>query len=43
MYLHEVAKIEGPKPSDCKCVPLTEEELMVPGAFMKGFRCKCEI
>ncbi|CAB9500595.1 Cys-Gly metallodipeptidase DUG1 [Seminavis robusta] len=43
VYLHEVAKIEGPKPSTCKCVPLTEEELMVPGAFMKGFRCKCEI
>lgn len=43
MYLHEIAKIQGPKPSDCRCIPLTAEELMVPGAFMKGFRCKCEI
>ena len=41
MYMHELGKIEGPKPSDCRCIPLTEEELMVPGAFMKGFRCKC--
>ena len=41
MYLHELAKIQGPKPSECRCVPLTEEELMVPGAFMKGFKCKC--
>lgn len=43
VYLHEIGKIKGPKPSSCKCVPLTEEELMVPGAFMKGFRCKCEM
>jgi len=43
LYVHEIAKIKGPKPSDCRCVPLTEEELMVPGAFMKGFRCKCEM
>eukprot|EP00978_Attheya_sp_CCMP212_P016827 scaffold44458_cov52-Attheya_sp.AAC.1 len=43
LYLHELAKIEGPKPSLCRCEPLTEEELMIPGAFMKGFRCKCEI
>lgn len=43
MYLHQIGKIKGPKPSQCKCVPLTDEELMVPGAFMKGFRCKCEI
>ena len=42
-YLHELAKIKGPKPSSCRCIPLTPEELMVPGAFMKGFRCKCEI
>ncbi len=43
MYLHELGKIGGPKPSSCRCIPLTEEELMVPGAFMKGFRCKCEM
>jgi acetylornithine deacetylase/succinyl-diaminopimelate desuccinylase-like protein len=43
LYLHELGKIKGPKPSECRCVPLTAEELMVPGAFLKGFRCKCEI
>ena len=43
LYLHELGKIKGPKPSACRCVPLTEEELMVPGAFLKGFRCKCEM
>lgn len=43
LYMHEIGKIQGPKPSDCRCEPLTEEELMVPGAFMKGFKCKCEI
>jgi nonspecific dipeptidase len=43
LYLHELGKIQGPKPSSCRCEPLTEEELMIPGAFMKGFRCKCEI
>jgi len=43
LYLHELAKIKGPKPSLCRCDPLSDEELMVPGAFMKGFRCKCEI
>lgn len=43
LYIHELGKIKGPKPSECRCVPLTEEELMVPGAFMKGFRCKCEM
>jgi acetylornithine deacetylase/succinyl-diaminopimelate desuccinylase-like protein len=42
-YLHEIGKIEGPKPSSCRCAPLTEAELMVPGAFMRGFRCKCEM
>ena len=41
LYLHELSEIPGPKPSDCKCVPLSEEDMMVPGAFMKGFRCKC--
>uniref|UniRef100_A0A7R9WQD6 Peptidase M20 dimerisation domain-containing protein n=1 Tax=Craspedostauros australis TaxID=1486917 RepID=A0A7R9WQD6_9STRA len=43
LYLHELGKIKGPKPSSCRCLPLTDEELMVPGAFLKGFRCKCEI
>ena len=43
LYIHELGKIKGPKPSACRCIPLTEEELMIPGAFMKGFRCKCEI
>ena len=43
LYLHELAAVKGPKPSDCRCEPLTPEELMVPGAFMKGFRCKCEM
>jgi nonspecific dipeptidase len=42
-YLHELGKIRGPKPSKCRCVPLTPEELSVPGAFMKGFKCKCEV
>jgi acetylornithine deacetylase/succinyl-diaminopimelate desuccinylase-like protein len=43
LYIHELGKIAGPKPSDCRCIPLSEEELMIPGAFMKGFRCKCLI
>jgi acetylornithine deacetylase/succinyl-diaminopimelate desuccinylase-like protein len=43
MYLYELGKIRGPKPSSCRCVELTPEELMIPGAFMKGFRCKCEM
>ncbi|KAL7479549.1 hypothetical protein ACHAW6_005279 [Cyclotella cf. meneghiniana] len=41
MYLHELAKLTGPKPSACRCVELTDEELMEPGAFMRGFKCKC--
>mmetsp|Transcript_12211 Transcript_12211/g.29096 ORF Transcript_12211/g.29096 Transcript_12211/m.29096 type:complete len:513 (+) Transcript_12211:77-1615(+) len=43
IYLHELGKIQGPKPSACKCIPLTQEELMVPGAFLRGFKCKCEM
>lgn len=43
LYLHELGTIEGPKPSECRCAPLTEEELMVPGAFMRGIKCKCEL
>jgi acetylornithine deacetylase/succinyl-diaminopimelate desuccinylase-like protein len=44
LYLHELGKLKsGPKPSGCRCVPLTAEELAVPGAFLKGFRCKCEM
>lgn len=45
MYLHELGKIDGPKPSKCKCRPpaqLTDAELMVPGAFIRGLRCACE-
>lgn len=40
-YLNELGKLGGPKPSSCKCPQLTEEELMIPGAFMRGFACKC--
>lgn len=43
MYLHELGKLAGPKPSLCRCEPLTKEELMVPGAFLRGFKCKCEM
>lgn len=43
LYLHELDKIDGPKPSSCKCIPLSDEEMMLPGAFIRGFRCKCEI
>ena len=42
IYLHQIGAIKGPKPSSCRCDPLTDEELMIPGAFMRGFRCKCE-
>lgn len=41
LYLHELGQMKGPKPSECRCVELTEEELMEPGAFMRGFKCKC--
>jgi len=43
LYLHELGEIKGPKSSLCRCEPLTEEEPMVPGAFLKGFKCKCEM
>ena len=43
IYLEEIGKIKGPKPSLCRCEPLTDEELAVPGAFMRGFKCKCEM
>ena len=43
LYLHELTEIKGPKPSNCRCLPLTATELMIPGAFIKGFRCSCEI
>jgi len=43
LYLHELGQIKGPKPSMCRCAPLSEEELMVPGAFIRGFKCKCEM
>jgi nonspecific dipeptidase len=41
LYLHELGELKGPKPSKCRCVELTAEELMEPGAFMRGFKCKC--
>lgn len=41
VYLHELGKLEGPKPSKCRCVELSAEELMEPGAFLRGFKCKC--
>lgn len=43
VYLHELGNIPGPKPSLCRCEPLSEEELMIPGAFIRGFKCKCEM
>lgn len=45
LYLHELGKIQGPKPSSCRCTspPLSTTELMIPGAFVKGFRCLCSI
>ena len=43
LYLHELGDVQGPKPSLCRCDPLTQEELMVPGAFLRGFKCKCEM
>lgn len=43
LYLHELGRIPGPRPSKCRCIPLTDEELQIPGAFVKGFRCKCEM
>ena len=41
LYLHELGELKGPKPSKCRCVELTPEEMMEPGAFMRGFQCKC--
>mmetsp|Transcript_52054 Transcript_52054/g.77739 ORF Transcript_52054/g.77739 Transcript_52054/m.77739 type:complete len:539 (-) Transcript_52054:406-2022(-) len=44
LYILELGNIPGPKPSDCRCAPsLSAEELMIPGAFVKGFKCKCEM
>ena len=42
VYIFEVAKLGGPKPSSCRCEP-TAVDMSLPGAFSKGFRCKCEI
>jgi len=42
IYMHEVSYLSGPKPSDCRCEP-TEADLQMPGAFARGFRCKCEM
>ena len=41
IYLHELGALKGPKPSACRCVELSAEELMEPGAFLRGFKCKC--
>ena len=44
IYIHEVANLDGPKPSTCKCEPTMDSAAMlVPGGFARGFRCKCEI
>lgn len=43
LYLHELGKLKGPKPSNCRCLELTQEELMEPGAFLRGFKCKCSM
>mmetsp|Transcript_141 Transcript_141/g.214 ORF Transcript_141/g.214 Transcript_141/m.214 type:complete len:289 (-) Transcript_141:284-1150(-) len=42
LYLHELGAIEGPKPSDCRCI-VTEADMAIPGGFIKAFRCKCEM
>ena len=42
LYLHELGEIEGPKPSDCRCI-VTDDDLAMPGGFLKAFRCKCEM
>ena len=41
VYINELGKVGGPKPSKCRCDPLSEEELKIPGAFVRGFGCKC--
>mmetsp|Transcript_10551 Transcript_10551/g.15390 ORF Transcript_10551/g.15390 Transcript_10551/m.15390 type:complete len:167 (+) Transcript_10551:74-574(+) len=43
VYLHELGNIKGPKPSKCRCEPLTPEDLAMPGAFARAFNCKCEM
>lgn len=43
IYLDELGNVPGPKPSSCRCDPLTPEDLMIPGAFIRGFKCKCEM
>lgn len=43
IYLQELGSIPGPKPSSCRCDPLSYEDLMTPGAFIRGFKCKCEM
>ena len=37
LYLHELEKLKGPKPSKSRC--LTQEEPLA-GAFLRGFTCK---
>mmetsp|Transcript_10268 Transcript_10268/g.41551 ORF Transcript_10268/g.41551 Transcript_10268/m.41551 type:complete len:552 (+) Transcript_10268:249-1904(+) len=41
-YLHEIAKLEGPRPSKCRCAP-EPFDVTIVGAFARGFRCFCEI
>jgi cytosolic nonspecific dipeptidase len=41
-YIHEIACLQGPKPSSCRCEP-DPAAMLLPGGFAKGFRCKCEI
>lgn len=41
-YIYEIAALEGPKPSSCRCEP-DPSVMLLPGGFAKGFRCKCEI
>jgi acetylornithine deacetylase/succinyl-diaminopimelate desuccinylase-like protein len=43
LYLHELDNIKGPKPSSCKCIPLSDEVMKLPGGFIRGIRCKCEM
>ena len=41
VYIQELGKLHGPKPSMCRCELLSEEDLKIPGAFIRGFGCKC--
>jgi len=43
LYINELKGVRGPKPSRCRCDPLSEEDLKIPGSFVRGFGCKCLI